>query len=80
MFLTSSEPMLSTTLLLPDLDEPLNDAEEIRARLEKQVDLIIDGGACGLTPTTVVDLTTSSPALIRAGAGSLERLGLVLSE
>ncbi|MDB5806905.1 MAG: YciO protein [Betaproteobacteria bacterium] len=70
------EPMLSTTLLLPDLDDPLNDAEEIRARLEKLVDLIIDGGACGLTPTTVVDLTGPAPALIRAGAGALEPLGL----
>ena len=71
------EPMLSTTLLLPDLDEPLNDAGEIRERLQKMVDLIIDGGACGLTPTTVVDLTTSEPALIREGAGELAPLGLV---
>ena len=70
------EPMLSTTLLLQDLDEPLNDAGEIRERLQKLVDLIIDGGACGLTPTTVVDLTTSEPALIRAGAGDLAALGL----
>jgi tRNA threonylcarbamoyl adenosine modification protein (Sua5/YciO/YrdC/YwlC family) len=74
------EPMLSTTLLLPDLDDPLNDAEEIRARLEKQVDLIIDGGACGLTPTTVVDLTGPAPLLIRAGAGELEPLGLSLTD
>ena len=70
------EPMLSTTLLLPDLDEPLNDAGEIRDRLQRVVDLIIDGGACGLTPTTVVDLTSSEPALIRAGAGDLAALGL----
>lgn len=74
------EPMLSTTLLLPDLDEPLNDAQEIRARLEKLVDLVIDGGACGLTPTTVVDLTASTPMLIRAGAGDLAPLGLALTE
>ena len=74
------EPMLSTTLLLPDLDEPLNDAGEIRDRLQRVVDLIIDGGACGLTPTTVVDLTTSEPALIRAGAGDLAALGLVSAE
>jgi tRNA threonylcarbamoyl adenosine modification protein (Sua5/YciO/YrdC/YwlC family) len=70
------EPMLSATLLLPDLEEPLNDVVEIRARLERQVDLIIDGGACGLTPTTVVDLTGAAPQLIRAGAGALEPLGL----
>jgi tRNA threonylcarbamoyl adenosine modification protein (Sua5/YciO/YrdC/YwlC family) len=73
------EPMLSTTLLLPDLEEPLNDAEEIRARLEKQVDLIIDGGACGLIPTTVVDLTGADPVLIRAGAGDPASLGLALA-
>jgi len=74
------EPMLSTTLLLPDFEEPLNDAEEIRQRLERHVDLIIDGGACGLTPTTVVDLTGPAPALIRAGAGDLERLGLAQAD
>jgi len=70
------EPMLSTTLLLPDLELPLNDAGEIRDRLQRLVDLVIDGGACGLTPTTVVDLTASEPVLIRAGAGDLARLGL----
>jgi len=74
------EPMLSTTLLLPDLEEPLNDAEEIRARLERQVDLIIDGGACGLVPTTVVDLTGAAPVLIRAGAGDPAPLGLALAD
>jgi len=74
------EPMLSTTLLLPDLEQPLNDAGEIRERLEKLVDLIIDGGPCGLEPTTVVDLTTPDPRLVRAGAGDLAQLGLVLEE
>ncbi len=74
------EPMLSTTLLLPDLDEPLNDANEIRDRLERLVDLVIDGGPCGLTPTTVVDLTASEPRLVRAGAGDLAAIGLALTE
>ena len=74
------EPMLSTTLLLPDLELPLNDAGEIRDRLERQVELVIDGGPCGLTPTTVVDLTGSEPRLVRAGAGDLEQVGLVLAE
>jgi tRNA threonylcarbamoyl adenosine modification protein (Sua5/YciO/YrdC/YwlC family) len=74
------EPMLSTTLLLPDLDLPLNDAGEIRDRLEKLVDLVIDGGPCGLEPTTVVDLTAAEPRLVRAGAGDLAQLGLVLTE
>ncbi len=74
------EPMLSTTLLLPDLELPLNDAGEIRDRLEHLVELVIDGGPCGLTPTTVVDLTASDPRLVRAGAGDLAQLGLVFEE
>jgi tRNA threonylcarbamoyl adenosine modification protein (Sua5/YciO/YrdC/YwlC family) len=74
------EPMLSTTLLLPDLEVPLNDAGEIRDRLQRLVELVIDGGPCGLTPTTVVDLTASDPRLVRSGAGDLARLGLVLTE
>jgi len=70
------EPLLSTTLILPDLDDPLNDAEEIRERLGRQVDLIIDGGACGLLPTSVIDMTGDGPQVVRAGAGSLAALGL----
>ena len=70
------QPLLGTTLILPDEDEPLTDAEEIRARLEKQVDLIIDGGACSLVPTTVIDLTTAEPLLIREGRGDIALFGL----
>lgn len=70
------EPILSTTLLLPGYDEPLNDAEEIRAALARQADLVIDGGACGLEPTTVVDLTGEAPRLVRKGAGALATVGL----
>ena len=70
------EPLLSTTLILPDLEDPLNDAEEIRERLGRQVDLIIDGGACGLLPTSVIDMTGDAPRVVRAGAGSLSALGL----
>ena len=70
------EPLLSTTLLLPGADEPLNDAGEIRERLERLVDLVIDGGSCGLEPTTVIDMTHGEPVLVRAGAGSPEALGL----
>ncbi len=70
------EPLLSTTLILPDLEDPLNDAEEIRERLGRQVDLIIDGGACGLEPTSVIDMTGDAPRVVRAGAGSLSALGL----
>ena len=70
------EPLLSTTLLLPGVDVPLNDAEEIRARLERLVELVIDGGSCGLEPTTVIDMTQGEPVLVRAGSGSPEALGL----
>jgi len=70
------EPLLSTTLLLPGIEDPLNDAEEIRDLLAKQVDLVIDGGACGLSPTTVVDMTDAVPRVVRAGAGSLSDIGL----
>ncbi len=73
------EPLLSTTLLLPEVDEPLNDAHEIDQRLGRLVDLIIDGGACGLAPTSVIDMTGDAPLVVRAGAGSLERLGLAES-
>jgi len=73
------EPLIATTLILPDEDEPLNDPEEIRARLEKQLDLVVDGGACPREPSTVVDLTAELPALVRAGRGSLEPFGLAAS-
>lgn len=72
-----NEPLLSTTLLLPDVDEPLNDADEIRERLEHLVDLVIDGGSCGILPTTVIDMTQGDPLLVREGAGALGPLGLV---
>ncbi len=70
-------PLLSTTLLLPGDEWPLNEAEEIQARIGKQVDLILDGGACGLEPTTVVDLASAeAPLLVRHGKGALRPLGL----
>jgi tRNA threonylcarbamoyl adenosine modification protein (Sua5/YciO/YrdC/YwlC family) len=64
------EPLLSSTLLLPGEEAPLNDAEEIRARLEREIDLVIDAGSCGITPTTVVDLTGPAPVITRVGKGS----------
>lgn len=63
------EPILSSTLQLPGEDVPLNEAWEIRERLEHDVDLVIDGGACGMTPTTVVDLSTELPRVLRYGKG-----------
>jgi tRNA threonylcarbamoyl adenosine modification protein (Sua5/YciO/YrdC/YwlC family) len=70
------EPMLTSTLMLPGDDHPLNDAEVIRDHLERRIDLIVEAGACGLEMTTVVDLTGLAPQLVRAGRGPLEPLGL----
>ena len=71
-----AQPLLGTTLILPGDDAPLNDAETIRERLQKQLDLVIDGGACSLQPTTVIDLSGDEPLLIREGRGSVSIFGL----
>lgn len=70
------EPMIGTTLLLPGDEHPLSDPDQIRERLTSQVDVIIDGGACSLVPTTVVDLTGKEPVLVRQGRGDAGVLGL----
>lgn len=70
------EPILSSTLLLPGDELPHTDAAEIRERLEHQVELVLDGGSCGIEPSTVVDLTGAEPLLVRAGKGALAPLGL----
>ena len=69
------EPLLSSTLLLPGDEAPLNDAVEIRERLERQVELVIDAGSCGLVPTTVIDLTGDAPLVTREGKGSVAPFG-----
>jgi tRNA threonylcarbamoyl adenosine modification protein (Sua5/YciO/YrdC/YwlC family) len=66
------EPMMSTSLILPGAAEALSDPQEFRRQLESQVDLIIDGGSCGLTATTVVDLTELPPVVVRPGLGVFE--------
>ena len=71
-----NEPLLSSTLMLPGDEFPLNDAEEIRDRLERQVELVLDGGPCGLEMTTVIDLTGDVPELTRQGRGSLVPFGI----
>jgi len=63
------EPMMSSTLILPGEDRPLNDPEAIRERLEPQLDLIIDGGPCSHQPTTVLDLVDDTSRLVRQGKG-----------
>jgi tRNA threonylcarbamoyl adenosine modification protein (Sua5/YciO/YrdC/YwlC family) len=72
------EPLLASTLILPPDTEPLNDAEDIRERLEKQIELVIDAGACPAEPSTVIDLSGGEPVLVRAGRGSLEPFGLTV--
>ena len=66
------EPMLSSTLILPDTEQPLSDAHEIRERLERELELVIDAGSCGTEPSTVLDLTADTPVVLRQGKGSLE--------
>ncbi len=68
------EPLMSATLMLPGHALPETDPNEIRARLEHEVGLVIDGGACSPDPTTVVDLTGGSPEIRREGRGSVDIL------
>jgi len=70
------EPLLSSTLLLPGDDMPLNDGEEIRERLEHAVEAILDAGSCGIVPTTVVDLTGDAPVITRIGKGDTAAFGV----
>ena len=68
------EPLMSSTLILPEQDRPETDANDIRERLENDVDLVIDGDNCGLEPTTVIDLVEGSLQVVRKGRGSDEGL------
>jgi len=65
------QPMVSATLILPGDAVPLSDAQQIRQRLERELDLIIDSGSCGVEPSTVIDLTADTPRVLREGKGSL---------
>ncbi|MHA6794391.1 L-threonylcarbamoyladenylate synthase [Pseudonocardia bannensis] len=67
------EPLLSSTLLLPDQDEPLTQGWEIKERLDHAVDAVIDSGDCGIEPTTVIDLSQPEPEIVRRGAGDTSR-------
>ena len=73
-------PLLATTLILPDETAPLNDAEDIRERLQHELAGVIDAGACALAPTTVLDLTPmgngGDPEVVRVGQGPLATVGL----
>lgn len=65
------EPIMSSTLILPGSELPMNDPDEIWERLEGEVEVIIDSGGCGVEPSTVVDLTGDSPVIVRRGKGSV---------
>lgn len=71
-----NEPMLSATLSLPGDATPPSDVSEIRERLERELDLLIDSGPCGVEPTTVIDLTAGEPIVVRKGRGSLDTIGI----
>lgn len=64
------EPLVSSTLIMPGESDPLTDPQDIRTRLEHQVDLVIDGGIGGIVPTTLVQLTGDMPEITRLGKGS----------
>ena len=66
---TLGEPIMSTSLILPNETEQLFDAYEMRLKIGKLVDLIIDGGACGIEPTTMIDLVEGIPKVLRVGKG-----------
>ena len=70
------QPLLGTTLIMPGEALALNDASEIRERLQKQIQAVIDSGACPLEPTTVIDLSSGEATVIRQGRGDLARIGL----
>jgi tRNA threonylcarbamoyl adenosine modification protein (Sua5/YciO/YrdC/YwlC family) len=71
-----NEPILSSSLILPGDEAPLNDPEEIRERLDRRVELIMDAGACGIEPTTVVNLTGDVPEIVRVGRGDTGLFGV----
>lgn len=69
------QPLLGTTLILPGEEDALTDPDEIRNRLERQIDLIIDGGACSFEPTTVIDIAGEAPIMLRQGRGATAPFG-----
>ena len=70
------EPLLTCTALLPGDDLPLSDPDDVLDRLDREVDVIVDGGACSIDPTTIVDLSGDVPEVLREGPGALAALGL----
>jgi tRNA threonylcarbamoyl adenosine modification protein (Sua5/YciO/YrdC/YwlC family) len=73
------QPLLATTLIAPGETDPMNDPHAIRDRFQKLIQAVVDAGACPMQPTTVIDLTSNEPTLIRQGRGDPRSLGLSLS-
>lgn len=71
---TLGEPLISCTLQFPDEDLPVNDPKEYEERLQREVDVVIDAGNCGLEPTTIIDLSGDAPVVLRQGKGSIAGL------
>jgi tRNA threonylcarbamoyl adenosine modification protein (Sua5/YciO/YrdC/YwlC family) len=74
------QPLLATTFIPPGETDPINDPQEIRERFEKQLQAIVDAGACPASPTTVIDLTGDEPTVVRVGRGDPSALGLATPE
>ena len=74
------QPLLATTLIPPGETEPMNDPHEIRERFQKVIQAVVDAGACPMQPTTVIDLSGNTPALVRRGRGDASLLGLSVED
>jgi tRNA threonylcarbamoyl adenosine modification protein (Sua5/YciO/YrdC/YwlC family) len=68
------EPVLGTSLILPGDDEPISDPDDAMARLARRVDVVVDAGAQGFEPTTVIDMTGEAPQVTRVGRGPIDRM------
>ncbi|NLD54841.1 MAG: threonylcarbamoyl-AMP synthase [Burkholderiaceae bacterium] len=74
-----AQPVICSTLILPGDDHPITDPDEIQERLARQIDLLIDGGAGRLEPTTVIDMTGDEPLVTRVGLGPVDRMAVAAS-
>lgn len=73
---TLGEPLISSTLIFPGESDPVAEPGDWRSRLDAAVDVVIDGGHCGVEPTTVVDLSGDAPEVLRQGKGDTSKLGI----
>ena len=73
---TLGEPLISCTLIFPGESSPVDEPEDWRQLLDNNVDVVVNGGACGIEPTTILDLSGEQVRVDRRGKGSVEMLGL----